>query len=96
MAVFKSEARKLAATAQKMGAAVLHGSLQRLDKGGWALAGTELEKWLERYRGRSLFLIAIPIRESEGGVKTCSVCGRQYEGNECPHCREARQRLRGR
>lgn len=96
MAISEAKARKLALMAQEMGAAVLRGHLQRLDEGGWALAGTELEKWLGRYKGQSLFLIAVPFRENAGGLKTCSVCGRQYEGAECPHCRQVRQRLRGR
>ncbi len=95
MAVSESEARRLALMAQEMGAAVLRGSLQCLGE-GWTLAGTDLGKWLGRYEGQNLFLIAVPIRRSGGGWKTCSVCGRQFEGDECPYCREVRQRLRGR
>jgi hypothetical protein len=28
--------------------------------------------------------------------RTCRTCGREYYGIECPHCRDARIRLRGR
>jgi hypothetical protein len=31
-----------------------------------------------------------PIEE-----RVCRTCGRKYIGVECPHCREARVRLRG-
>jgi len=28
-------------------------------------------------------------------LQQCYVCGRDYEGDECPHCATARARLRG-
>jgi hypothetical protein len=28
--------------------------------------------------------------------RVCRTCGREYFGMECPHCRDARMRLRGR
>ena len=98
MTIPKSGVQELASKAQEMGASVLRGSLQRLDEErGWAVGSIHLRDWLARYAGRDLILIAVAIgEERELPAKTCRTCGREYKGSECPHCREVRERLRGR
>jgi hypothetical protein len=98
MTIPKSSVQELAIRAHEMGAGVLRGSLQRLDEErGWAVGGVHLRDWLARYEGRDLILITAVIGEGqEPAKKTCRTCGREYTGSECPYCREARERLRGR
>ncbi len=98
MTIPKSSVQELTNRAHEMGADVLRGPLQRLDEeGGWAIGNIHLMDWLARYEGRDLILIAAVIgEEQELLTKTCGTCGREYSGRECPYCREARERLRGR
>jgi hypothetical protein len=98
MTVSKSSVQELAIRAHEMGAGVLRGPLQRLDEErGWAVGGVHLRDWLARYEDRDLILITAVIGEGqEPAKKTCGTCGREYTGSECPYCREARERLRGR
>ncbi|MBL7183220.1 MAG: hypothetical protein ISS50_02090 [Anaerolineae bacterium] len=98
MTIPKSDVQELAIRAHGMGAGVLRGSLQRLDaERGWAVGDIHLRDWLARYAGRDLILIAFVIgEEKEPPARTCGTCGRDYSGSECPYCREARERLRGR
>jgi hypothetical protein len=98
MTVPKSGVQELAIRAHEMGAGVLRGPLQRLDEErGWAVGGVHLRDWLARYEDRDLILITAVIGErQEPAKKTCGTCGREYTGSECPYCREARERLRGR
>jgi hypothetical protein len=98
MTIPKSGIQELAIRAHEMGAGVLRGPLQRLDEErGWAVGNIHLRDWLARYEDRDLILIAAVIgEERESPVETCRTCGREYSGSECPYCREARERLRGR
>lgn len=98
MTIRKSSVQELAIRAHEMGAGVLRGPLQRLDEErGWAVGGIHLTDWLSRYEGRDLILITAVIGEGqEPATKTCGTCGREYSGSQCPYCREARERLRGR
>jgi hypothetical protein len=98
MTIPKSGVQELAIRAHEMGASVLRGSLQRLDEErGWAVGKIHLRDWLARYEGQDLILIAAAIGEGPASpTKTCGTCGREYSGSECPYCREARARLRGR
>jgi len=82
-----------------MGASTLRGELARHDSGDWAVDGQPVAEWLAEYEGQRIYLIAIATdaRSEPTVVKhTCHTCGRDYEGSECPYCREARLRLRGR
>jgi len=97
MSISRSSVRELAIMAYEMGVGVLRGPLHRIEGGGWAVGDARLEEWLEGYRDQEVVLIAAPLGEKqEATTKTCGVCGREYEGDECPYCREARMRLRGR
>lgn len=98
MTIPKPNVQELATRAHEMGAGVLRGPLQRLDEErGWAVGNIHLRDWLTRYAGRDLILIVAVVGEGdESLLKTCRTCGREYSGSECPYCREARERLRGR
>ncbi|MFB0546634.1 MAG: hypothetical protein ACETWB_06970, partial [Anaerolineae bacterium] len=75
----KASARRLATLALEMGAEVLRGPLERRDE-GWAVGDTDLGEWLEKYSDCELILIAASIREETYQLKTCGICGREYEG----------------
>jgi hypothetical protein len=94
--VSKSDAQELASQAIDMGAGALRGLLHRGEAGEWIVGSTDVNTWLGRYEGFELILLALPI-EGRGTpqIKTCRTCGREYEGDVCPHCQTARKRLRG-
>lgn len=94
-----SGARDLATRAHEMGASILRGELERQEPGDWAIGGQPVAEWLTDFEGRQVYLIAIATdarSAAVAGKRTCHTCGRDYEGPECPYCREARIRLRGR
>ena len=80
----------------EMGAHVLRGVLS-VGPDGLKIDGTDIDEWLARHENLELILIAAPVGPVDTGdqVKTCYTCGRDYEGDSCPHCAEARARLRG-
>ena len=85
--------------AYEMGAAVLRGELARQDPDNWAVDGQPVTEWLAEYEGQQVYLIAIAVNAKSTPTvvqRTCRTCGRDYEGSECPYCREAWLRLRGR
>ena len=99
MLTHTSSARDLAARAQEMGASILRGKLTGHTSEGWAMDGKPVMEWLTRFEGQQIFLIAVAINATTQTTvvkRTCHTCGRDYEGHECPYCREARLRLRGR
>jgi len=91
----KSEAQELASQAMDMGAGALRGFLHRDEADKWIVGSTDVNTWLGRYEGLELILLALPIERGTPEIKTCRTCGREYEGNVCPHCQTARKRLRG-
>jgi hypothetical protein len=94
-----SGARDLATRAHEMGASVLRGELTHHGQDGWAVNGQPVAEWLAEYQGQQVYLIAIATTAKAVGAddrRTCRTCGRDYEGSECPYCRETRLRLRGR
>lgn len=94
--ISKSDAQELASQAIDMGAGALRGVLHRGEAGEWIVGNTDMNTWLGRYEGFELILLAVPIGEGRTpDMKTCRTCGREYEGDVCPHCQEARKRLRG-
>ncbi len=93
-----SQARDLATKAYEMGASILRGELARHDSGDWTVDGQSVAEWLAGFEGQQVYLIAIGADanlKSAAGKRNCRTCGREYEGPECPYCREARLRLRG-
>ena len=94
--VSKSDAQELASRAIDMGAGALRGVLHRGETEKWIVGNTDVDAWLGRYEGFELILLAVPIEErGTPETKTCRTCGREYEGDACPHCQTARKRLRG-
>ena len=99
MSLRMSSARDLAAKAQEMGASVWRGKLEPHESGGWDVDGVSVEEWLAEFDGQQVYLVAVAagaVSTAGVGRRTCRTCGRDYEGAECLHCREARIRLRGR
>ena len=96
MALSKAAALRLAANAMGMGAMALRGPLS-LDEDGEFISGDRnLSEWLGRYAGQEVVVMMAPVDTSpHDQIRTCGVCGRDYEGDECPHCAEVRARLRG-
>jgi hypothetical protein len=95
LTVSKSEARRLAKDGLEMGAHVLRGIL-KVGPDGVTVNETDITAWLSRHAGSELILIAVPVGKlTEGEIKSCRRCGRDYEGETCAHCAEARARLRG-
>ncbi len=96
MAISRSDARQLAKHSAEMGARVLRGTLA-IEPDGININDTNLAEFLAEYNGSEFILIAAPIGHGyiESEVKTCFTCGRDYRGDQCPHCAEARARLRG-
>jgi hypothetical protein len=94
--VSKSDAQELASQAIDMGAGAVRGFLHRGEAGEWIVGSTDVNVWLGRYEDFELILLAVPIEErGTPRMKTCRTCGREYEGDACPHCQTARERLRG-
>jgi len=79
-----------------MDASVKRGQLLKVD-GRWTITGDDLDAWLDQFSGQEIVLIAASLNDDRPvDPRTCGTCGREYYGLECPHCRDARIRLRGR
>ncbi len=96
MPVSKSDARRLTKEATEIGGHVLRGIL-KVDAEGAVVGDTNLLEWLQQYGDTELMLIAMPVQAApiESDLKICYTCGRDYRGDTCPYCAEARARLRG-
>jgi hypothetical protein len=96
MTISKSEARKLTINVTELGAQVLRGVLT-IEAEKASINNVDVLEWLMRHAGAEIMLIATPVGHAvdESDVKTCSRCGRDYQGDACPYCAEARARLRG-
>ncbi len=97
MAVSKNEAQRLSNDAAEIGAHVLRGVL-KVGSEGAKIGQTDVLAWLAKNAGSEVMLIAVPLgaRLGQSETKICHTCGREYTGEACPHCTEARARLRGR
>jgi hypothetical protein len=96
MALPKASALRLASNAMDMGAVALRGPMALDEDGQFIVGGQNLSEWLSRYAGQELIVILAPVdTSSHVQLRQCGVCGRDYEGEECPHCAAARIRLRG-
>jgi hypothetical protein len=97
MSVRKASVLELATAAYDLDASVIRGRLTRAPDGSWTITGVDIDGWLAKYEGQEIVLIAASMDDSrEVSPRTCPRCGREYTGAYCPHCREARLRLRGR
>ena len=96
MPISRQEARDLMSRAYEMGASVLSGTLQRGEDGAWTVDDKPIEEWLAEMEDHEVTIVAATVGESKGTTRRCQVCGTEYTGYECPRCRQARQRLRGR
>lgn len=96
MTISKSEARQLTINVTEMGAQVLRGVLT-LGSEGATINNVAVLDWLAQHAGVEIMLIATPVGHAvdENELKTCPQCGRDYKREACPHCAEARARLRG-
>lgn len=96
MPVSKREARELMSRGYEMGITVLNGVVERQEDGTWAVDDQSIEEWLTSLEGTEIVIVAAQVEEGHGRKRICPTCGNEYEGYECPHCREVRRRLRGR
>ena len=97
MLLSKATALRLASYAAHEGATALRGCLKQAENGQFMVGDRNLSEWLHQHEGDELIVILAamdskPLIE----VRQCGICGRDYEGAECPHCASARARLRGR
>jgi rubrerythrin len=96
MAVSKASALRLASDAKREGALVLRGRVQRAEDGSLQIDDRDLLSMLGEAEGAEAVIIVAVLEHHERiGTRVCRVCGREYTGDECPHCAMARQRLRG-
>ena len=96
MSMRKANVLDMATAAYEMDAAVKRGVLQRVE-GRLTIMGEDLDSVLKRFEGQEIVLIAASLNDERPvDPRVCRTCGREYFGNECPHCRDARMRLRGR
>lgn len=96
MTISKSEARKLTINVTEMGAQVLRGVLT-IGPEGVTINNVAVLEWLAQHAGTEIMLVVTPVGNAVNAteLKTCPRCGRDYKGETCPHCAEARARLRG-
>lgn len=94
----KASIRELATAAYELNSSVLEGQLRLSTDGNrWMVGDVELAEWLTSYNKQEIVLIVAPLEDDRPiSPKTCRTCGSEYMGAECPRCREARIRLRGR
>ena len=96
MSLRKASVLEMATAAYELDAAVKRGILQRVE-GRWTIMGDDLDAVLNRFEGQEIVLIAASLNDERPvDPRVCRTCGREYYGIECPHCRDARIRLRGR
>jgi len=92
----KAAVRDLASTAYSLESTVLEGILRRGADGGWMVGDTPVAASLQHLEGRAIVLVAASLDDERPlPVQTCRTCGAEFEGADCPRCREARIRLRG-
>jgi hypothetical protein len=93
----KASIRELASAAYELDSGVIEGALRRGDDGDWTIGNAKLNDWLARYTDQNVVLIVASLDDERPvPLKICRTCGSEYASAECPRCREARIRLRGR
>ncbi len=95
MSMRKASVLEMATAAYEMDAAVKRGVLHRVE-GRLTIMGEAVDSVLDRFEGQEIVLIAASLNDERPiDPRVCRTCGREYYGLECPHCRDARIRLRG-
>jgi hypothetical protein len=96
MAVSKSDARRLTKDATEIGGHVLRGVVKAGPE-GITVGDTDLLEWLQQFNNSEVMLVGMRVEAGhiESDLKICYTCGRDYRGDTCPYCAEARARLRG-
>jgi len=94
----KASIRELASAAYELDSGVVEGRLRRsASDDRWMVGDADLNEWLATYDGQEIVLIVASLDDERPlSSKVCRTCGTDYVGIECPRCREARIRLRGR
>ena len=94
----RASIRELTSAAYELESGVVEGRLHHSEKDGyWMIGDEKLDDWLAQYNGQEIVLIASSLEDDRPmPPKVCRTCGSKYVGIECPRCREARIRLRGR
>ena len=97
MSVRNASVLELATAAYDLDATVMRGRLRRQPDGSWTVGGVNAEGKLASFEGQEIVVIVASLDDTrQVSPRTCPRCGREYTGAFCPHCREARIRLRGR
>jgi hypothetical protein len=94
----KATIRQLAVSAYETGLGVAQGVLRHnTDDATWRVGERDLNKWLEDYDGQEIVVVVASLEDDRPmEERVCRTCGTEYVGLQCPRCREARRRLRGR
>ncbi len=94
----RASVRELTSAAYELGSGVVEGRLRRSPEDGrWMIGEVRLNEWLAQYDGLEVALTISSLEDDRPmPPKVCRTCGAEYRGVECPRCREARIRLRGR
>jgi hypothetical protein len=94
----KASIRELTSAAYELDSSVIEGHLRRsAEDDRWMLDEVEIDEWLAKYKDQEIVLIVASLEDDRPiPPKVCRTCGVEYVGIECPRCREARIRLRGR
>lgn len=94
----KASIRELASAAYELDSGVIEGRLYHSGEDGhWMVDNVQVSEWLAGYDGQEVILIIASLDDDRPlPSKVCRTCGTDYVGFECPRCREARIRLRGR
>jgi hypothetical protein len=96
MSLRKAAVLDLATAAYEVDAEVKRGMLRKVD-GRWTVSDQDMSDWLTRFEGHEVVLIAVSLSDERPiEPRLCSRCGHEFVGVECPRCRDARIRLRGR
>jgi hypothetical protein len=94
----KASIRELSTAAYELESGVVEGLLRRdPGSGAWMVGERRLDEWLDRYDNQEIVLIVASLDDDRPmPLKVCRTCGTEYRSFECPRCRRARTRLRGR
>jgi hypothetical protein len=94
----RASIRELTSSAYELDLGVVEGRLHRgTEDDRWMINDAKLNEWLAKYDGQEIVLIVASLEDDRPvPPKVCRTCGTEYVGIECPRCREARIRLRGR